>query len=109
MGAPGRGCGQPDSRGVAAEVYLALVESELGDARTALATLDDAQHNYDVGYGKLHANHGDLLVYRAMILKTAKRMNEAHADCAEGLQILQKVGAGDSGLYRSDAEICRTL
>jgi tetratricopeptide (TPR) repeat protein len=92
-----------------AEVYLSQVDSELGNTTQALADLDDAKHNYDVSYGHLHANHGDLLVYRAMVLKHANRMAEARRDCTEGLEIIKKVGDGDSGLYKADADMCRTL
>jgi tetratricopeptide (TPR) repeat protein len=92
-----------------AEVYLSQVESELGNIPQALADLDDAKHNYDVSYGHLHANHGDLLVYRAMVLKRANRMAEARRNCAQGLEIIKQVGDGDSGLYKADAEMCRTL
>jgi tetratricopeptide (TPR) repeat protein len=92
-----------------AEVYLAQVESELGNIPPALRDLEDAKRNYDASYGHLHANHGDLLVYRAMVLKRANRMAEAHRDCTEGLDIIKQVGEGGSGLYKADAEICRTL
>ena len=92
-----------------AEVYLAQVESELGNTQQALADLDDAKHNYDVSYGHLHANHGDLLVYRAMVLKRANRMAEARRDCTEGLDIIKRVGDADSGLYKADAQMCKTL
>jgi tetratricopeptide (TPR) repeat protein len=92
-----------------AEVYLAQVEAELGNIRQALSDLDDAKLNYDASYGHLHANHGDLLVYRAMVLKRANRMLEARRDCAEGLDIIKRLGDGDSGLYKADAEMCRAL
>jgi tetratricopeptide (TPR) repeat protein len=92
-----------------AEVYLGLVDSELGNTGTALADLDDAKRNYDASYGHLHANHGDLLVYRAMILKRANRMAEAHSNCVEGLDIFTKIGDTDSALYKADSDICRNL
>jgi tetratricopeptide (TPR) repeat protein len=80
-----------------ADVYLGLIESKRGDTKAALATLDDAKHNYDVSYGKIHANHGDLLVNRATVLARAGRMAEAHSDCQAGLAILsQTLGAGAS-------------
>ena len=63
-----------------AQVYLALVESGRGRTAAALATLDQAKRNYDLGYGEIHANHGDLLVNRAMILAKAGRLSEAKAD-----------------------------
>ena len=61
-----------------------LIESERGNTKRALDYLDDAKVNYDASYGKLHANHGDLLVNRAVILAKAGRMIEARDDCREG-------------------------
>jgi tetratricopeptide (TPR) repeat protein len=104
-----RSYGGPHFKIGIAEVYLAQVESELGDTSRALRDLDDAKRNYDASYGHLHANHGDLLVYRAMVLKRANRAAEARRDCAAGLDIIKQVGDGDSGLYKADAEICRAL
>jgi tetratricopeptide (TPR) repeat protein len=92
-----------------AEVYLSAAESELGETDEALKTIDDAKMQYDVGYGHLHANHGDRLVYRAMILKRAGRLDEAHRDCTDGLAIIAKTSEVDSGLYKSDAEMCASL
>lgn len=71
-----------------AEVYLALVQSERGRTREALRILDDAKHNYDVSYGGIRANHGDLLVNRAVILARVGRFQEARKDCRTGLGIL---------------------
>lgn len=92
-----------------AEVYLALVQSKRGDTAGALATLDDAKHNYDVSYGRLHPNHGDLLVNRAKILARAGRMKEAKADCAAGVAILQKTLGPDASFTKSSAEVCTVL
>ena len=92
-----------------AEVYLALIESKRGDTRTALATLDDAKHNYDVGYGKLHPNHGDLLVNRAKVLARAGRMKEAHADCDAGVAILRQTLGAEASFTKSSAEVCPAL
>jgi len=92
-----------------AEVYLALIQSKRGDTRGALATLDDAKHNYDVGYGKLHPNHGDLLVNRAKILATAGRKAEARADCAQGVAILEKTLGADASFTKQSAGDCKKL
>ena len=92
-----------------AEVYLALIQSKQGDTAGALATLDDAKHNYDVGYGKLHPNHGDLLVNRARILAKAGRLKEAHSDCEQGVAILAKTLGPDASFTKSSAQTCKGL
>jgi len=92
-----------------AEVYLSLAESELGETAEALKTIDDAKIQYDVGYGHLHANHGDRLVYRAMILKRSGRIDDARRDCSEGLAIIAKTSEVDSALYKADADMCASL
>jgi len=92
-----------------AEVYLALVESGRGRTAAALAVLDDAKRNYDASYGKLHANHGDLLVNRATILAAAKRLPEARADCAAGIVILNDTIGKASDFTRAMAATCAKL
>jgi tetratricopeptide (TPR) repeat protein len=92
-----------------ADVYLALIQSKRGDTKAALATLDDAKRNYDVSYGKVHANHGDLLVNRAKVLARAGRMDEARDDCKAGLAILSDKLGADSSYTKSMVESCRRL
>jgi tetratricopeptide (TPR) repeat protein len=92
-----------------AEVYLGLIQSKRGDTTGALATLDDAKHNYDVGYGKLHPNHGDLLVNRATVLARAGRLEEARTDCAAGIVILRQTLGADASFTKSSAATCLTL
>jgi tetratricopeptide (TPR) repeat protein len=92
-----------------ADVYLGLIQSKRGDTKAALATLDDAKHNYDVSYGKVHANHGDLLVNRAKVLARAGRMDEARDDCKAGLAILSDKLGADSSYTKSMVESCRRL
>ena len=92
-----------------AEVYLALIESERGKTEAALRTLDEAKHNYDVSYGKLHANHGDLLVNRATILAKAGRRTEALRDCAEGIKILGQTMGPTAAFTKSSAAVCAKL
>jgi tetratricopeptide (TPR) repeat protein len=92
-----------------AEVYLGLIQSKRGDTAGALATLDDAKHNYDVGYGKLHPNHGDLLVNRAKVLARAGRMKEAHADCNAGIAILSQTLGAEASFTKSSAAVCVEL
>ncbi len=90
-------------------VYLALVEAERSHTALALSELDEAKHNYDVGYGKLHPNHGDLLVNRATILAKVGRHAEAVADCAAGIAILDKTLGPDAAFTKTNVKICATL
>ena len=89
-----------------AEVYLALVESDRGRVDAALRTLDDAKRNYDASYGKLHPNHGDLLVNRATILAKAGRLAEARKDCAEGIDILDRLIGKDANYTQMMKKVC---
>lgn len=89
-----------------AEVYLAMIQSAQGRTDAALATLDDAKANYDASYGKLHPNHGDLLVNRAKILAKAGRMAEARRDCAAGIDILKQTLGETASFTRSMAADC---
>ena len=90
-------------------VYLALAESDRGHLAAALKDLDEAKHNYDVGYGKLHPNHGDLLVNRATILAKYGRRQEAIADCAAGIKILDQTLGADAAFTKGDADLCKKL
>jgi len=92
-----------------AEVYLGLIESKRGETARALATLDDAKVNYDAGYGKLHPNHGDLLVNRARVLARAGRMKEAREDCAAGVAILVKTMGAQASFTKASADTCRKV
>ncbi len=92
-----------------AEVYLALIESQRGATAQALATLDDAKRNYDASYGKLHPNHGDLLVNRAKVLARAGRVDEARGDCAAGMKILGDTLGAEASFTRQMAAECRAL
>ena len=92
-----------------ADVYLALAASDQGRTARALAYLADAKANYDVSYGKEHANHGDLLVNRAVILAKAGRGAEAKADCAEGLDILARTMGSSAPFYISSKATCAQL
>lgn len=92
-----------------ADVYLALIQSDRGETAGALATLDDAKRNYDASYGKLHPNHGDLLVNRARILAKAGRMAEAQSDCAAGVAIIRQTLGADASFTKSSAATCDHL
>jgi tetratricopeptide (TPR) repeat protein len=91
------------------EVYLALAQADRREFRAALATMDDAKHNYDVSYGKLHPNHGDLLVNRATVLARAGRLAEARQDCAEGLSILAQTLGPTANYTKTMAATCAAL
>ncbi|HEX3366427.1 tetratricopeptide repeat protein [Phenylobacterium sp.] len=92
-----------------ADVYLGLVQSQQGKTAAALATLDDAKRNYDASYGKIHPNHGDLLVNRAKVLARANRMPEARRDCEAGLAILRQTMGPDASFTKQSAKDCQAL
>lgn len=92
-----------------AQVYLALVESERGRTKLALHTLDQAKANYDASYGRLHPNHGDLLVNRATILARAGRRKEALADCASGMKILDETLGPQASYTKTMGAVCAKL
>lgn len=92
-----------------AEVYLALIESERGNTEAALGTLRDAKLNYDASYGKIHPNHGDLLVNRAKVLARAGRMSEARADCAAGIRILRETIGANASFTNSMSKTCARM
>jgi tetratricopeptide (TPR) repeat protein len=91
------------------EVYLALAESQLNQTASALHDLDLAKVQYDASYHRLHVNHGDRLVNRAVVLKHAGRIAEAKADCAAGLAILGQLMKPDEAFYKSNVEICAKI
>lgn len=91
------------------EVYLALIESQRGNTSAALATLDDAKKNYDASYGKIHPNHGDLLVNRATVLAKAGRLADARRDCADGIDILTRTLGATASFTKSSAATCASL
>ena len=93
----------------ATEVYDALAVADTGDTARALEILDDAKHNYDIGYGHMHANHGDLLVNRATILARTGRIAEAQADCARGIAILDKMMDRTDALYATSVKTCANI
>jgi tetratricopeptide (TPR) repeat protein len=90
-------------------VYLALIEADRKKFEVALDKLAEAKHNYDESYGKLHANHGDLLVNRATILAKAGRRSEALSDCADGIDILVRTLGPDAGYTKQMRETCEQL
>jgi tetratricopeptide (TPR) repeat protein len=92
-----------------AEVYLGLIESQRGATNAALATLDGAKRNYDASYGKIHPNHGDLLINRAKVLAKAGRLAEARSDCAAGMTILADTLGADASFTKQMAAECRVI
>lgn len=104
-----RSFGKPHYMIGIADVYLALAASDQGRTDRALAYLADAKVNYDFSYGKEHANHGDLLVNRAVILAKAGRRAEATADCAQGLVILARTLGSSNPFYASSKATCDKL
>ena len=58
------------------------------------------------GYGKLHPNHGDLLVNRAAVLAKAGRRTEALSECAAGLKILGDTLGAEAAFIKADTRLC---
>lgn len=81
----------PDSEKVGfGLLYLAKAEAAAGLASESLSSIDEAQAIYDARFPAGDFNHGDIMVYRAMVLDKAGRREEARANCAEGLAILAR-------------------
>lgn len=92
-----------------AYVYLAMTESDLGHTDAALKDIAEAKHNYDVSYGKLNANHGDLLVNKAKILAKVGRYPEAMSDCAQGIEILSQMLGPQADYTKSMQHDCEVI
>lgn len=90
-----------------AKVYLALVRSEEGETREALKLLNEAGQQYDLSYGGMHANHGDLEAHRAIVLHEANREEEAAAACARADEILRQTVGPGSATMESVMSLCR--
>ena len=92
-----------------AERDLAATLIRAGKTDEALAALVAAKRNYDGSYSKLHPNHGDLLVNRAVILAKAGRQAEAKADCARGMEILNSTMDPKESFVVASAKTCAGL
>jgi tetratricopeptide (TPR) repeat protein len=104
-----RAFGKPHVKIGAVELNLARIQADQGRTDAALSLLDDVKHNYDVSYGRVHPNHGELLVYRAMFLAKAGRNAEASADCSAGLTILRDTLGPDAAFTRTNAARCANI
>lgn len=81
----------PDNENVGFRLlYLAKAEADAGRPEEGLQSLAAAQAIYDARFPAGDFNHGDILVYRAVVLDRAGRRGEARAACAEGLAILAR-------------------
>lgn len=90
-------------------IYLAKFQAENARASDAFQSLDEAKRIYDALYPPDHANHGDLMVYRAIALKAAGNVDEAQENCRNGLEIMEKsIPAGDGWLVENRS-ICESL
>ena len=101
--------GDAESKIGIAEIYLAQIQSDQNMPQAALETLADAKHNYDVSYGTVHPNHGDLLIYRAKVLAKVGRFAEARADCAEGMDILRATLGAEASFTKTNAAKCAAI
>ncbi len=92
-----------------AEFYRAQVAAERKDFAAALSYLDEARRNYEASYGKVHANIGEVMVSRAVVLAGMGRMPEARKSCAEGLGMLNETVGPDHSFTRGLKETCDGL
>ena len=80
-------------------LYLALAQASAGAPEAGLISLDEAQKIYDARFPSGDFNHGDIAVYRALVLEKAGRREEAKRLCADGLNMLAaNLTAGDAYL-----------
>lgn len=104
-----RAFGKPHVKIGAVELNLARIQADQGRIDAALSLLDDVKHNYDVSYGRVHPNHGELLVYRAMFLAKDGRNAEAWADCSAGLKILRDMLGSDAAFTETNVARCASI
>jgi tetratricopeptide (TPR) repeat protein len=89
-----------------AEIYLALIAGDRKDLAASLAHFDEAKLHYDVGYGEIHANHGDLLVNRATVLAAAGEVARAIQDCEQGMGILEETLGAEAAFTQQLQAVC---
>ena len=90
-------------------IYLSQYQAENKDIEQSLASLDKAKTIYDELFDPGHANHGDLMVYRAIALNAGGNQKAAAAICAKGLAIMEKSATGDPAWVAENKEICTNL
>ncbi|GAC15636.1 tetratricopeptide repeat protein [Aliiglaciecola lipolytica] len=92
-----------------AEVYLGLIAGDQKDLVGALAHFEEAKLHYDVSYGEIHANHGDLLVNRATVLAAAGDIESAERDCKSGMDILNATLGNKAAFTQQLQAVCDEL
>lgn len=92
-----------------AEVYLGLIAGDQHNLSASLAHFEEARLHYDVSYGEIHPNHGDLLVNRATVLASVGETARAMRDCNEGMAILNDT-LGESAAFTQQLQsVCDAL
>jgi tetratricopeptide (TPR) repeat protein len=91
------------------EFYRAQVAVERNDLDSALAHFDEAQRNYEASYGKVHANIGEVMVNRATLMARKGQGQQARAECAAGIAMLNQTMGPDNSFTRDLAQSCAKL
>ncbi|NNU16447.1 toll/interleukin-1 receptor domain-containing protein [Parvularcula sp. ZS-1/3] len=87
-------------------IYLGQFQANEGLIEDAFASFDEAKSIYDTLFPPDHANHGDLLVYRAIAINASGDKTAALEACDAGLEIMRAtVPQGDAWLEENEA-IC---
>jgi tetratricopeptide (TPR) repeat protein len=90
-------------------LYLAHAQAEAGASGAGLESLDEAQTIYDARFPAGDFNHGDIKVYRAIVLGKAGRLAEARAACADGLATLARNLSPDDAYLAEMSAHCAQL
>lgn len=92
-----------------AEFYRAQIALDRKQPGVALARLDDAQSNYEASYGKVHANIGEVMVNRAVILSKQGSQVKARQTCDAGVAMVDQTMGPDNSFSQNLRKTCKAL
>ena len=81
-----------------ADFYAAEAEARGGNITAALRRFADTKAIYDDAYGPNDPDQVELLLARSKALASAKRFDQARADCLSAIALQAKIGSGDDAL-----------
>lgn len=91
------------------EFYRAQIALDRKQPQVALARLDDAQRNYEASYGKVHANIGEVMVNRAVILQGAGKTAQSRRECDAGIAMLNETMGPENSFTQGLRKTCDSL